>query len=165
MSIKEFELFHGAILTKLIRSDRPISLSMFETKPDDTWASYTINDAVDIYVKHSTASRKISRGEGGFSWTFGFSPEHVAQIKEIQKKRPVYVALVCGHKSVKEGRMEICFLNPGKVLEVIDFDSANSQSITVRYNTGAKKLRVYQERKVEVMVSLNELDSWEIPGR
>jgi len=138
---------------------------MIETKPDDAWASYTINVAVDIYIKHSTASRKITRGDGGFSWTFSFSPEHILQIKEIQNRRPIYIALVCGHKSIKESRMEVCFLNPERVRQVIDFENINTQSITVRYNTGAKKLRVYQERRVEVMAPLNELDSWDIPGR
>jgi hypothetical protein len=35
MSVHEFELFHGIVLTKLIRSDRPITLRMFETKPSE----------------------------------------------------------------------------------------------------------------------------------
>lgn len=165
MSIKEFELFHGAVLTKLIRSDKSINLSMFETKLDDAWAAYTVNDAADIYIKHSLASRPRKKDEGGFSWTFIFNSEHIAQIKEIQIKRPVYIALVCGHKSIKEDRMEICFLDPDKVFDVLDFESTGTQSITVRYNAGAKKLRIYQERKPDVLVALNELDKWEIPGR
>ena len=162
MSIKEFELFHGAVLTKLVRNDRPISLSMIETKPEDSWAVYTINDEVNIFIKHSTTSRLINRGKGGFSWTFAFNVENLAKLKG---ERPTYIALVCGHKSVKDSRMEICFLSPFQVEQVIDFDRGTSQSITIRYITGAKKLRVFQGRKVGIMISLNDLDKWEIPGR
>lgn len=165
MSIKEFHLFHGAVLAKLIRSGKPISLSMIETKPDDAWASYTINMAEEIYIKHSATPRANSRGEGGYSWTFVFSPGHISQLNKIQRERPLNIALVCGHKSIKDERMEICFLKPEDVAQVIDFEELASQSVTVRYVNGAKKLRVFQERKVEVMVSLNELDKWEIPGR
>ncbi len=30
MPIREFELFHGAALTKIVRSDRPMTLRMIE---------------------------------------------------------------------------------------------------------------------------------------
>jgi hypothetical protein len=32
MTIKQFELFHGAVLTKLVRSDRPITLRMIDNE-------------------------------------------------------------------------------------------------------------------------------------
>ena len=165
MSIKEFHLFHGAVLTKLIRSGKPVSLSLIETKPEDSWAAYTINDEVDIFMKYSTSPHFLKRGEGGYSWVFVFNPDQLGQLKGIKAKRPVYIALVCGHKSVKQGRMEICFLNPAEIVQVLDFENATQQSITVRYNTSAKKFRVVQEREEKFLVSLNELDSWEIPGR
>lgn len=165
MSIKEFHLFHGAVLAKLIRSGKPISLSLIETKPEDSWAAYTINDEVDIFMKHSTSPHELKRNDGGYSWVFVFNSDQLAQLKEIQKKRPVYIALICGHKSVKAGRMEICYLNPEEVCEVLDFESTEQQSITVRYNTGAKKFRVIQGREEKLMISLNELDAWDIPGR
>lgn len=37
MAIDEFELFHGVVLTKLVRSDRPITLRMIETRPREAW--------------------------------------------------------------------------------------------------------------------------------
>lgn len=33
MSVKEFELFHGAVLTKLLRSEKPVALRLIETRP------------------------------------------------------------------------------------------------------------------------------------
>jgi hypothetical protein len=47
MSVHEFELFHCMFLTKLVQSDRPITLRMFETKPSEEWSIYKLNDAVD----------------------------------------------------------------------------------------------------------------------
>lgn len=52
MAIKEFELFHGAVLAKLLRSNEPITLCLIERSERDPWASYRINDACSIYIKY-----------------------------------------------------------------------------------------------------------------
>lgn len=39
VSIREFELFHGAALTKIVRAERPVTLRLIETRPDDAWAT------------------------------------------------------------------------------------------------------------------------------
>jgi hypothetical protein len=49
MAIRQFELFHGAVLTKLVRRGQRVALTMIETSPNDPWAVYTINDAVDVH--------------------------------------------------------------------------------------------------------------------
>ena len=118
MTIKQFELFHGAVLAKVVR-DRPVALRMIETRPGEAWAVYTINDAVDLFLKHSTSARTLTREPGGFSWQFAFSPEQVNQIHERQVSRQVYVALVCGQSDVKQGKMQICFLHPDQLAQLI----------------------------------------------
>ena len=163
MTIKQFELFHGAVLTKLVRSDRPITLRMIETRPSEAWAVYTINDAVDLFPKHSTSARELKRVSGGWSWQFVFSPEQVNQIHERQASGQVYAALVCGQSDVKQGEMQICFLHPDELAKLIDFQDASTQSITVRY-IPRKKLRVYSGHKVKKSVSQNALDQWNVPG-
>ena len=163
MTIKQFELFHGAVLTKLVRGDRPITLRMIETRPGEAWAVYTINDAVDLFLKHSTSAKALARELGGFSWQFTFSAEQVSQIHELKASRQVYVALVCGQSKVRQGKMQICFLCPDELAKLIDSENASAQSITVRFIPG-KKLRVYSGHKVELLVAQNTLDQWDVPG-
>jgi hypothetical protein len=163
MSIKEFELFHGVVLTRLVRSDKPLTLRMIETN-DDSWGVYTINDEVKLLIKHSASPRKLSRGNGGDSWVFHFSSEHIVQINELQQKQPVYVALVCGRKDIKQGRMEICFLQPDEFSKVINLSLIEAQSITIRHTLGAKNFRAFVDRKEIPLSSLNAIDRWKVPG-
>ena len=163
MTIKQFELFHGAVLTKVVRSDRPIALRMIETRPGEAWAVYTVNDAVDLFLKHSTSARALTRESGGFSWQFAFGPEQANQIHERWVSRQVYVGLVCGQSDVKQGEMRICFLYPDQLAQLIDFQNASTQSITVKY-IPRKKLRVYSGHNVKLRVSQNALDQWDVPG-
>jgi len=43
MPIQQFHLFHGAVLAKLMRSGRPVGLTMIETR-GEAWSSYRVND-------------------------------------------------------------------------------------------------------------------------
>lgn len=162
MPIKDFELFHGVVLNRLVRSDKPLTLRLIETH-DDTWGVYKLNDEVELYIKHSASPRKLTRGKGGSSWVFSFSEEHLARIKEIQAKRPVYVALVCGSNNVKD-RMEICFLEPDDFAKVIDLTDPKHQSVTIRYENGNKNFRAFLNRKEIPLGSLNAIDRWQVPG-
>ncbi len=162
MSVKEFELFHGAVLAKLVRNERPITLRLIETRFDDGRV-YTLNDIIELYVKHSISPRRLTRDEGGYSWTFTFNSEHINQIRELKKKRPTYLVLVCAHRDVKGGRAETCLINLEEHIDVLDLDGDGQQSITVRYKKGAKKLRIFLDRKEKLFVPLNALDNWEIP--
>ena len=162
MSVKEFELFHGAVLTKLVRNEKPITLRLIETRFDDSRV-YTLNDVIELYVKHSISPRPLTRGEGGYSWTFTFNPEHVKQIRELKKKRPTYLVLVCGHRDVKDARIETCLINLDERADLLDLEGDGQQSVTVRYKAGAKKLRIFRDRQEKFLISLNALDNWEIP--
>ena len=163
MPIKDFELFHGVVLTRLVRSDKPLTLRMIETN-DDSWGVYKINDEIELFIKHSASPRKLSRGKGGWSWVFHFSFEHIKLLKEIQTSRPVYIALVCGRKDIKRGRMEICFLEPDDFSQVIDLDTLEAQSVTIRLSTGARNFRAFLDRKEIPLSSLNAIDRWQVPG-
>jgi hypothetical protein len=90
--IKEFELFHGALLTKLVRSEKPLTLRLIETRMDDSWSTYTINDQVRLLVKHSLNPRKLSRVKNGRAWSFVFSKNQVAQATVDG----TYITLICG---------------------------------------------------------------------
>ena len=147
MSIKDFELFHGAVLTKLVRSDRPITLRMIETNPDTSWSVYTLNDEVHLFIKYSISPRSLSRGKGGLSWVFTFRPEHISEIKALQAEKRVFVALVGGRRNIKQVRMEICLLTPDDFARIIDLEANTNQTVTMKYIKGAKNCASFATEK------------------
>ena len=163
MGIKQFELFHGSVLTKLVRSDRPLTLRMIETHPDDAWAVYTINDQVDLFIKHCASPRGLSRQKGASVWQFVFSSEQVAQLRDLGAGREVYSALVCGRGNLKRGDMHICLLDPEQLAKLIDLDAAAAQPITVKY-LPRKMLRVSAPSRDDLLVPQGAIDRWQVPG-
>jgi hypothetical protein len=157
MAVREYELFHGAVLTRLVRNDRPVALRMIETKPGEAWSTYRINDAVNVLIKHSTNPRKLKRNGGGLSWQFVFSQDQLSQLRQ----HGVWVALVCG--AAQAGHlMEICVIDPGQIAQLIDLASREQQSVTVKYFPG-KSLRASSAR-TEIIIPRNRLGTWAIPG-
>ena len=77
VGIQIFELFHGAVLAKIMRSygDRPVVLRLVEVNPKEYWSVYTLNDEVHLVVKYRTRANKLSKGR--WSWNFVFSPEEI----------------------------------------------------------------------------------------
>jgi hypothetical protein len=161
MSVHEFELFHGVVLTKLVRSDRPMTLRLIETSANEAWVAYTINTTATLFMKHSTKSRVLKR-EKALSWSFVFSPKDLAQIKE--RGGNAYVALICGLKKVQVPKMEICFLTAEQVNQLLDTEDSRQQAVTVKAAT-RKRLRVSSSRiESELLVPQSALESWEVPG-
>jgi hypothetical protein len=160
MFIKQFEVFHGMALTKLIRSEKPVSVSLIETRPtSEDWRIYGICDA-DLFVKHRASSTSLSRGKGGHSWQFIFSSTEIARIHK--EGNPVFVALICGQSNIKN-EMEICFLEPDQIEQIFPLDD-RAFSFTVRSKPG-NKLWVIVDRKVKVKVARDAIEQWDIPGR
>lgn len=160
MPIREFELFHGAVLTKLVRAERPLTLTMTETRPGDAWSSYRINDAVSLLLKHSLASKVLHRGEGGRTWQFVFSRNQVVQLST----EGAWAALICGSNAVSNAETEVCLLSPEQIRELIDVNATGTQSVSVKYIKG-KMLRVSSGSAAgDVLVARGRLEKWEVPG-
>lgn len=86
--IKEFESYHGVILTKLIHNNgyKPITLRLY---PSASNASYVLNESLGLYIKHST--KRLS------PWRFSFLKEHQDEILRMKEELgQVFVLLVCG---------------------------------------------------------------------
>jgi len=164
--VKEFELFHGIVLTKLVRSDRPTSLRLIETDPSRAWAAYTVNDEVTLYVKYRASSRSLSRGEGGRSWTFVFSTSELAKIRAMAPDTRVHLVLVCGQKQIQSGDcgMHVCLLTPDQRKQLIDMKSTSQQTITVKYLLGKSFRATGSVSHKEHIVKRNALDKWTVPG-
>ena len=163
MAVREFELFHGAVLTKLVRSDRPITLRMIETNPSEAWSTYKVNDEVRLLVKHSTNQRVLERRSGGRSWTFVFGVDQLRQLQAGVGEKKVFAALVCGGKDVKRDVMQVCLLDDEQIGAVLDVSSTRACSLTIRYFPG-KELRVLRERREVLRVPQSRLEKWVVPG-
>ena len=163
MAVREFELFHGAVLAKLVRSDRPITLRMIETNPSEAWSTYIINDQVKLVIKHCTKQRKLARVDGAVSWTFVFGPEQLRQLQSDGPGQEVWAALVGGTSDVKRDTMQVCLLDSDQIWSVLDMQAASPVSITIRYEPG-KQLRVMYQRKAAFYVPQGRLDNWVVPG-
>lgn len=162
MSIMDFELFHGLVLTKIVRSGNPVTLRMIETNTSEAWSAYRINDASFLYIKYRTGPRKTKRPRG-LAWAFIFGKDELRQIKNLKQQNPVYLALVCINKEPHS----VCFLEPEDVEKCMDVDARTSQSITVLYQR-RKALRVYgpstRNDDTRLAIPRNRLRNWIVPG-
>jgi hypothetical protein len=101
--IKEFEFYHGVVFTKLIHQVENISIKVFPTGSN---ASYVINDAVGLYIKHCT--KRMS------PWRFSFKKEHQDEILDMKNKlSDVFLILICGD----DGIVTINFNDLKKILD------------------------------------------------
>lgn len=165
MTIQDFELFHGAVLIKILRNDRPVTL-LIETKTGEDRA-YTIDDnnVKVLYIKHRLISNtlKITKKhpKGGRTWQFIFSPEHITILKNLKEKykdkHKVFLALICGHTDIKK-RMEICIIDLDKYNDLLDLDKATQQSIGVRHLPGLS-FRIMVDKKEKHTISLSLIDT------
>lgn len=168
MSIKEMELFHGAVLAKLFRSDKPVSLRMVEMDFEQSRRAYLVNDMAYIYIKHGKNPRKSKRLPT-FTWTFAFSNNHTSDLQKLKgNRKEVYLALVCGQESVSSpDPAEICFLDWNQIWKCLDLDNLiEQQYITVKYQKGCS-LRVWGTKNtsiVPILVNQDSLADWEVPG-
>ncbi|MDD5369414.1 MAG: hypothetical protein PHQ40_10025 [Anaerolineaceae bacterium] len=164
MSIDLFELFHGVVLTKLLRSGHPVKLCMVETNPKECWSAYKLNDEVMLYIKFSTNPQV--RKKDALVWIFTFSPANLIEIQRLRQDQKVYFALVCGDKNIHKDSMHVCFLEAGDFDGCIDLGEDGSRSISVKYFPG-KKLRVWGNQNGAdhpLNITARALEKWTIPG-
>ena len=84
--IKEFEKYHGLVLSRMLHeSKNHISI---ETYPSNDNASYIINGSIGLYIKYS--KKRIS------PWRFTFMKEHQDEVLKMKKKfTEVFIVFVC----------------------------------------------------------------------
>ena len=156
MAIKDFELFHGAVLTKLVRSDRSLTLKMIETRAAEDWSTYLIDDRIRVLIKHS-AKRRMAKKDSAMAWQFVFNPNQIRQLGGDK----TWAALVCGGKSLGKG-MEVCLVDPDQIGKLLNLSIDSQQSLTVKCMPG-KRLRVFNPNvEAELIIPRNRLDSWDI---
>lgn len=168
MSINELELFHGAMLAKLFRSDKPVSLRMVEMDFEQSRRAYLVNDAVYIYTKHSKKPRKGTR-KPTYTWTFTFSANHIKDLLRLKENgKDIYLALVCGQTEVNSrDPIEICFLDWNQIWMCLENDNHKvQQGLSVKFQRGYS-FRVWGKNKSSndpILVNQNALSDWDVPG-
>lgn len=164
MPIKQFELFHGAVLTRLMRNKRPMTLRLIETNANEAWAAYLINDALAILIKYS-ASPQPGKGSAR-SWQFTFPAKQLAQLKKLGKDQQVYVALVCGAENLSDEEMEICLVEPAEVTNLIDPESKAAQWMRVAIQERKRPVvtGALSGKSRGIKVPRNRVEQLEVPG-
>lgn len=157
MAIRKFELYHGAVLVKIVRRSR--SLTLFERGSDTAWAAYLVNDKVCLYVT-SSDQRGVSNGDARFSYTF--QPQETKFLRDqlaLRGEGGVFLALVCEDQ-------EVALLDSAQARRCIDLESSKAQNLTVLIPAG-KSLRVYgplNGRSAMLTVSRNRIDNQDFPS-
>jgi len=143
----DIELFHGAVLTRLIRKDRPISLNIIEFNADKSRSGYILTDDdgdKPLYIKHSKGSALTPKGYKK-SWQFTFSEEHLKEIQELfEDYGHVNIVLVCGAKTIGAEDTYTALLSYDKLEQCVDITGNNGQQIVNIGDKGGKNyLRVW----------------------
>lgn len=158
MAIKDFELYHGAVLTKILRKERPLTLTLIETNTSESWSAYRISDNTKdaiLYMKYCSVpnvTKKHTR------WQYIFNKEHLKELKKY-KNDNIYLALIGLQRNIKDKPMEICLLRKEEIINAIDIDSEFQQNFTV-FCEPNRKLRVRGTRTNhnEIKVERSRLD-------
>jgi len=88
--IKEFEMFHGIVLSRLTHKFGQIQISSMVNGDN---SSYVINGSIAIYIKFS--KKRLT------PWQFTFTNEHFNKIMVLSNQYPkVYVVFVCNDDGI-----------------------------------------------------------------
>ncbi len=83
--ISEFEFYHGAALSRLLHGGKKLEVSTYSSSGN---ASYVLNGATGIFIKHS--KKRMS------PWRFTFKKEHQDEIRELKSSfGEVFLLLIC----------------------------------------------------------------------
>lgn len=105
--IKEYEMYHGIVLSKLVHINNNIEISS-DINNDNS--SYIVNQNCGLYVKFS--KKRLT------PWTFTFNYEHFNAIKSLSLLTPMgYVVFVCGNDGVCCVNFQEFFFAIGSMVE------------------------------------------------
>lgn len=152
MSLAQFELYHGAVLSQIIGNPK-VNVKLFERNSDHGWGAYEVSDNETTYRVVIKATAQVRKGrKGNCACVFTFSQADVDRLRKIEVDRHLLICLVCSDA-------EICTLEWGDIdrLGLLMDKSACSVSVSWAPNTG---LHV-KCRGVELVVPRNKLKNFE----
>jgi len=129
MSLAQFELYHGAVLSQIVGNPK-INVKLFERNSDHGWGAYEVTDNATTYRVIIKSTSQIRKGRrGGCACAFTFSEADIERLRAIHTN--VLVCLVCSDE-------EICTLTIEDIdaLRISMEKSACSVSVTWARDTG-----------------------------
>jgi len=138
--IREFELYHGAALSRLIHAQDNLVIERYPGLGGN--AAYVINKRVGLYVKHST--NRMS------PWTFTFLQNHQDEIFEMKSVlENVFVAMVCNDDGI------VC-LDYSELKNVLDDDHSLAEWIRISRRPREKYTVTGSDGKLRTKIGENE---------
>lgn len=116
MKISTFEMYHGAVLAKVLR--KGMSIKLVEIAKEASRGEYIVEDdhaKFLLYIKHRSKVNKLRRKRGVRHCHFTLTSDDVARLSTAEKmhgKNNVRLVLVCG----EEG---ICLLKAQELEELV----------------------------------------------
>jgi hypothetical protein len=95
MALSNFELYHGAVLTQIVRNPSDVSLKLIERDSEKHgWGMYSIAAGSRDYILVVKSTSRIARGRKFHYCNFTFSSTDIARIDKYETKN-LLIALVC----------------------------------------------------------------------
>lgn len=159
--MKQYCFLHGAVLTRIVKRARPVSLTLIETD-EKSWSGYTLNDYV-FFIKASTSPKKDNKGA---TWTFKISSSEIDQLKDYEQHRKVFLTLVCAGESLNDDS-DICLLDFNDITNCLNINERRhcDQLLTIKAVPN-NCLRVYGSvnKRRPLKIARNKLDNLAIPS-
>lgn len=157
MTIKQLELFHGSILSKIIRNKNN-KISLIEWSEKDNKAIYLIDTpktySKKIFVKTSGSSRQNKNKS--ISWNFA----------EVPFIKDCFYAFVCIEAKIldKDTIMEICLIEPDRVLNELFLKNEIKEKQKINLTISLKKgesfrVKRMNGRDIELIINRNQIDN------
>lgn len=123
MGLSKFEMYHGAVLTEVVRNPE-MSLKLIERDSEKhSWGMYSIISGNKDYVLFIKSTAQIRKGKKEDSSKFTFSIEDIKRLKNVLGKELI-VCLVCHDE-------HICLLTKNDIndLKILDRDKTCGISV------------------------------------
>ena len=137
--IKEFELYHGVVLSRLIHGGELLEIKTYSL---DSNASYVLNQSIGLYIKYST--KRMT------PWHFSFKKNHQHEIQNLKDKfGEVFLVLVCGHDGVVA-------LSYNELKKVLDEDHKEVEWLAIHRRVREKYKVTGSDGKLKYKIGENE---------
>ncbi|MDP3970913.1 MAG: hypothetical protein Q8P90_04385 [bacterium] len=153
MTISKFELYHGVVLSQIIRSPR-INIKLLEKSDDFEWSAYEITDNQSthkVFVK-STSNVRIGKKEVHYS-SFTFSESDISKLREIETEKNLLICLVCADN-------EVCTLEWEDIDNTRLLFEKKSTSVIVSWNNNTRLHVKCRGKILEYTIPRNRLKTF-----
>jgi len=130
MALSQFELYHGAVLTQIVRNPSNLSLKLIERDSEKHgWGMYAISAGRKDYILVVKSTAKVKEGRKYYC-NFTFSVDDINLIKKYKNKE-LLISLVCHNE-------HICILPKSDILSLKILESNKTCGVSVYWTSGSE---------------------------